>query len=422
MYRRYVSSLIAMALIFVAVPILTAEETEPPKTPTLEDADTVAKVQAYLNATQRKASTDLQEKSQGQSLTMDLYIPYLQTISEAGIASAERILTIANTDAEKMTGYQMLIQGLKQHDQFERMQYQEQLRKESEDLSPADMQAKTMQFESEAKKRLSALLDELEKDEAFRSIVNSERFTVFATSLNQIPATTLTQEKLDELKKEAKEWANTELPRNSIQNISRVFQQIADLAGGSRLSTFNIADKTIEEFIAFVNSDECRLSEAEKQAIVMPLEGAKKRAMGVELNLYGKTLENEDFDWKALRGKYVLVKFTATWCGPCRGEIPGMLTAYEKYKDKDFEIVSVYIWQREPDPVATIKEMVEEEKLPWMIVAEDLTEKAGQPKQGDFYAIQGVPTMLLIDKEGKIISTSARGAVLQKLLKELLGE
>jgi hypothetical protein len=55
-----------------------------------------------------------------------------------------------------------------------------------------------------------------------------------------------------------------------------------------------------------------------------------------------------------------------------------------------------------------------------MIVVEALTEKAGQPKQGEVYAIQGVPTMLLIDKEGKVISTAARGAELQKLLKELL--
>ncbi|MCL2623400.1 MAG: TlpA family protein disulfide reductase, partial [Planctomycetaceae bacterium] len=154
-------------------------------------------------------------------------------------------------------------------------------------------------------------------------------------------------------------------------------------------------------------------------SVVARLEGTQKRAMGAELNLYGQTLDDEEFDWKALRGKYVLVKFTATWCGPCKGQIPGMLKAYEQYKDKDFEIVSVYIWQREPDPVATIRETVEEEKLPWMIVVEDLTEKAGQPKQGEVYAIQGVPTMLLIDKEGRVISTSARGEELQRLLTEI---
>ena len=139
---------------------------------------------------------------------------------------------------------------------------------------------------------------------------------------------------------------------------------------------------------------------------------------GEDFNLYGKTIQDEDFDWESLRGKYVLVKFTATWCGPCQEEIPGMLEAYEKYHDKGLEIVSIYVWEREPNAIATVKNYVEAKKLPWIIISESLTEKSEQPPQGKTFDIQGVPTMLLIDKEGKII-TEARGERLKQELKKL---
>ena len=418
MYRKNVLSLVAMALIFTA-PVFAAEETEPPQTLSLEDAGTIAEVRAYLNAATEKASEDLRNlQVQGQPLTTESYLSYLETCSDAGNASAERILVIAKDDKEKLAGYQILIQSLKQRDQFERMQYDVQLCKEPEDLSPAERQAKIMQFEPESKKRLTALLDELDQNEDYRSVVNDERFNLFVSKLYQ--TSLQTQEQFDELKNEVKEWTNTKLTRSPIQAI----QIFVEMTGSSPLAkeSPNIADETVKEFIDFIKSDECSLTEALKTNAVMMLEGAQKRAMGAELNLYGRTIDDEEFDWQALRGKYVLVKFTATWCGPCKGEIPGMLTAYEKYKDKDFEIVSVYIWQHEADPVATVRHTVEEEELNWMIVSEELTDKANLPKQGDMYAIQGVPTMLLIDKEGKVISTSARGEVLQRLLKEIFGE
>ena len=133
--------------------------------------------------------------------------------------------------------------------------------------------------------------------------------------------------------------------------------------------------------------------------------------------LYGKTIDDEDFDWESLREKYVLVKFTATWCGPCKGEIPGMLEAYQKYHDKGFEIVSVYIWEvEESDAVATVRQFVEQEKLPWIILSESLTAKAGQQPQGEAFGIKGVPTMVLVDKRGKIVAS--RNDYRQKLRKE----
>ena len=140
--------------------------------------------------------------------------------------------------------------------------------------------------------------------------------------------------------------------------------------------------------------------------------------VGSDFKLYGKTLDNEDFGWENLRGKYVLVKFTATWCGPCKMEVPVMLEAYKQYHGKGLEIVSVYI----SDSAAEVKKFVEKEELPWIIISESLSVKAGQPPQGETFGIQGVPTMLLVDKEGKILATDTRGPRLKQELKKLFDE
>ena len=135
--------------------------------------------------------------------------------------------------------------------------------------------------------------------------------------------------------------------------------------------------------------------------------------------LYGKTLDNDDFDWENLRGKYVLVKFTATWCPPCKAVIPDMLETYEQYHDKGFEIVSVYIGEEEPNAAATVRRFVAQEKLPWIILSESLTVAAGQPPQGDTFGIQRVPTMVLVDKDGNVVFV---GLQYRQELRKVFGE
>jgi len=181
------------------------------------------------------------------------------------------------------------------------------------------------------------------------------------------------------------------------------------------------AEQVVKELIEYVQSQGLLRAES-KQKIVASLEWAIRPTLNSgDPKLYGKTLDGKDFDWEALRGKYVLVKFTATWCPSCVAEIPSMLESYKKYHDKEFEIVSVHIRERgtKTNQVAAVKKFVHEKKLPWIIISETLTVNAGQPGQQEFYVTKGVPTMVLVDKEGKIIMTQARAGALQTKLAEI---
>lgn len=416
MYRQNILFATVIVFFLTVAPVFAADEPAPPKVPTqekvltLEDANTIAEVRACLSQLMVKAS-------QAQSNTLESYIEYQKTISDNGVAAGERILAIAKNDEEKRSGYHLLIQGLKQRSMYEQFQYKVQLDKDSADLSPAELDEKMILFVPKSSSRLLELLDELEKNEAFQSLVPDERFALFTAKTRQVRK--LSKETFEELKKEGFRWATVKLSR---PHLSSAFETIIHLAEmlEEEGNVSGIAVDTYKEVFAFINSDECTVSEDEKKNLVKKFEKLQRRTTGVDLNLYGKVLDNTDFDWKALRGKYVFVKFTATWCGPCKAQIPDMLKAYEQFKDKGFEIVSVYIWERDSDPTAAITKFVEAEKLPWTIVVEDLTVKDGKTKQSEEYGISSVPTMLLLDKEGKVIFTSIRANQLEKILKERL--
>lgn len=115
-----------------------------------------------------------------------------------------------------------------------------------------------------------------------------------------------------------------------------------------------------------------------------------------------------------LRGKYVLIDFWASWCGPCRVENPNVVKLYNKYKSKNFDIFSVSLDNEKDRWVKAI----EADGLIWENHVSDL--KGWQTDVTKSYQFNGIPHTVLIDPEGKIIASNLRGPALEQKLSEVL--
>lgn len=115
----------------------------------------------------------------------------------------------------------------------------------------------------------------------------------------------------------------------------------------------------------------------------------------------------------SLKGKIVLVDFWASWCGPCIKEMPNVVKAYAKYKDKGFEIYGVSLDAEKERWVNAIKK----EGMTWPQVS-DLKQWDCQPAKQ--YGVTSIPATFLLDKEGKIIAKNLRGEELEKAIENAL--
>jgi peroxiredoxin len=123
--------------------------------------------------------------------------------------------------------------------------------------------------------------------------------------------------------------------------------------------------------------------------------------------------DGKEIALSSLRGKVVLIDFWASWCGPCRKEMPNVVRAYAKYKSKGFEIYGVSLDKEKGNWVEAIKE----EGITWPQVSDLLY---WQSSVISLYAIEGIPYTVLLDREGTIIAKNLRGEELDEKLAEVL--
>ena len=125
-----------------------------------------------------------------------------------------------------------------------------------------------------------------------------------------------------------------------------------------------------------------------------------------EAEYEGKTQRLSDYVGK---GNYVLVDFWASWCGPCRAEIPNLIAAYNKYKAKGLVVLGVATWDEPADTKKAIAELGI--NYPQIMNAQ----KAGS----DAYGIEGIPEIILFAPDGKIVKRGLRGASIESKLAEI---
>jgi peroxiredoxin len=123
--------------------------------------------------------------------------------------------------------------------------------------------------------------------------------------------------------------------------------------------------------------------------------------------------EGKMFSLSSLRGKYVLVDFWASWCGPCRGENPNVVKAYNKYSSKNFTVLGVSLDKKKEAWLDAIKT----DGLVWKHIS-DL--KQWESEAQKLYQFEGIPYNVLVDPQGKILAVSLRGDDLENKLAEVL--
>ena len=137
---------------------------------------------------------------------------------------------------------------------------------------------------------------------------------------------------------------------------------------------------------------------------------------GKPFDIVGTLADGSSFDNSTLKGKIVLVNFWGTWVTPCLAQYPDLLALYIQYQDRGFEIVGYSV----DEDIDKLNDYLKTKKVLWPNLSETLSRKNKITSLTDFYGITGVPTLILIGRDGRVIATDLEMDELKAKLEELL--
>lgn len=136
--------------------------------------------------------------------------------------------------------------------------------------------------------------------------------------------------------------------------------------------------------------------------------------VGDKMEIAFTATDGTEVDLAKMGDKVVLVDFWATWCGPCIAELPHVLDAYEKYKDKGFEVIGISL----DSDKAKFEEFVKGKVgMTW---PQQFDGKGWENEIAGKFGINSIPATFLVGKDGKVVASNLRGSQLEEKLKELL--
>ncbi|MGL6226463.1 MAG: TlpA disulfide reductase family protein [Thermoguttaceae bacterium] len=264
-------------------------------------------------------------------------------------------------------------------------------------------------------------LEELDKQDLDKALIAEGKAMYYIFGLIElVMSDDPSIEEFVKLKDEVKKYFQEYVQYGALQIVPVIFNIAGSLA--EKTGNEQLAIETMQEFAELLE----KVDDPSVQELASGIKATlyRQSLIGKEFTLEGIMLDGTKFDWSKYKGKVVIIDFWATWCRPCLEATKVLKELYATYKDKGLEIIGVDVWEREGTTTEEIKKFLAKEKITWAQIDDQQTVKAEMGNLAEKYNIEAVPTLFVIDRDGKLLSFDLNcfDGSLQEVIGELFEE